>query len=144
MNPFGSGETKIPKCGLYFTSFLFLFLLIENMPHNDAMKLYQKADLLIDQLLAGWYGGLSVELMAMGKPVFCYIRESDLKFIPEEMQDDMPIINISKETLYSVLKYYLTSGRDELRALGIKSRKYVEQWHDPIKITKKLARSHPV
>ena len=117
----------------------FEFLLIEDMPNNDAMKHYQKADLLIDQLLAGWYGGLSGELMAMGKPVFCYIREDDLKFIPEEMQDDMPIINISKETLYFVLKHYLTSGRDELSALGIKSRKYVEHWHDPIKITRKLA-----
>ena len=47
---------------------------VTRLPHAEAMKLYAQADLVIDQLLAGWYGGFAVETMAMGKPVVCYIR----------------------------------------------------------------------
>ena len=68
-------------------------LLVEKLSHAEARRVYERADLLVDQLLAGWYGGLAVELMALGKPVVCYIRESDLKFIPPQMQQDLPIIN---------------------------------------------------
>ncbi|RME84127.1 MAG: glycosyltransferase, partial [Caldilineae bacterium] len=47
----------------------FEFQLVENLRHTEARQLYERADLLIDQLYAGWYGGLDVELMALGKPV---------------------------------------------------------------------------
>ena len=38
----------------------FDFILIQNMPHEEAMRMYQKADLIIDQLLAGWYGAFAI------------------------------------------------------------------------------------
>ena len=31
--------------------------------------MYAQADLVVDQVLIGWYGALAVETMAMGKPV---------------------------------------------------------------------------
>jgi glycosyltransferase involved in cell wall biosynthesis len=92
----------------------------------------------VDQLLAGWYGGLAVELMALGKPVISYIRESDLKFIPQEMRKDLPIISAAPATIYSVLKEWLTVRRDELPKVGQSSRAYVEKWHDPVKIAARL------
>ncbi|NDJ63030.1 MAG: glycosyltransferase family 4 protein, partial [Chloroflexi bacterium] len=79
------------------------FVLVEKMSREEARRHYERADLLIDQLLAGWYGGLAVELMALGKPVICYIREEDLRFIPAEMRAEMPIINATPATLYEVL-----------------------------------------
>lgn len=33
--------------------------LIERVKHEEAMKLYREADLVIDQLRVGWYGGLA-------------------------------------------------------------------------------------
>jgi hypothetical protein len=33
------------------------FELIENLPHELALQKYREADLLIDQMLGGWYGG---------------------------------------------------------------------------------------
>jgi hypothetical protein len=30
----------------------------------------------IDQIMAGWYGTASIEAMAIGRPVICFIRES--------------------------------------------------------------------
>lgn len=113
---------------------LFKFILVEGLANAEAKKLYQQADLLIDQLLIGWYGGLAVELMALGKPVICYIREDDLKFIPSAMRADLPIINAKPGNIYAVLKEWLTTRRHALPELGRRSRAYVERWHDPLQL----------
>ncbi|MEW5758298.1 MAG: glycosyltransferase family 1 protein [Candidatus Omnitrophota bacterium] len=116
----------------------FRFQLVENLSNNEAKKIYQEADILIDQLLIGWYGGVAVEFMALAKPVICYINEADLKFIPSEMKNDLPIINANQNTIYQVLKEYLTSKKDALSEIGKMSRQYVEKWHNPIKIATEL------
>ena len=87
----------------------FDFELVENLPHAEARRRYDKAHLLIDQLLAGWYGGLAVELMALGKPVMCYIRPEDLAFIPAAMRADLPVIEATPDTVYGTLKQWLAS-----------------------------------
>lgn len=112
----------------------FRYSLVENLPNAEARKIYETADLLIDQLLAGYYGGLSVELMALGKPVICYMRESDMHFLPDSMWRDMPVINADPTTIYTVLKEWLTTRKGELRKRGEESRQFVEKWHDPQKI----------
>lgn len=112
----------------------FEFILVEGLPNTKAREIYRRADLLVDQLLLGWYGGLAVELMALGKPVMCYVRKSDLQFIPEEMRDDLPIINATPATIYHTLKEWLTNRKGDLPLVGAKSRAYVERWHDPVKI----------
>ncbi len=116
----------------------FDFKMIETLSNSEARQIYETADLLIDQLLAGWYGALSVELMALGKPIICYIRESDLKFIPGEMLREIPILNATPASVYQVLKECLTTRKEELPLLGEKGRKYVEKWHDPLKIAARL------
>ncbi|MCT7995237.1 hypothetical protein [Laspinema olomoucense] len=118
------------------------FLLVEGVSHAEARKLYEKSDILIDQLLAGWYGGLAVELMALGKPVICYLREGDLKFLPAQMSKDLPIINATSITLYEVLKQLLTVRKHELPEIGRKSRAYVERWHDPLKIAERMKKEY--
>lgn len=120
----------------------FRYTLLEGMSNADARKVYETADLLVDQLLAGWYGGISVEFMALGKPVICYIREDDLHFIPQEMQDDLPVINATPENIYLVLKEWLTLRRADLKEVGRASRSYVERWHDPLKIAANLKRDY--
>lgn len=112
----------------------FDFVLVENMTRDEARKLYQRADLLIDQLLAGWYGGLAVELMALGKPVVSYIRHDDLKFIPQEMARDLPVVSADPGSILGVLRELLTNKRAELPVLGVRSRKFVETWHNPSEI----------
>ncbi len=65
--------------------------MIENLTHEEALNEYSKIDVLVDQLLAGWYGGLAVEVMSLGKPVVAYIREEDLDFIPKKMKEDISL-----------------------------------------------------
>ncbi len=62
----------------------FEFRLVEGLSNAAARAVYEQADLVVDQLLAGWYGGLAVEAMALGKPVIAYLRESDLGFLPKQ------------------------------------------------------------
>lgn len=116
----------------------FEFRLIENMTRQEARLEYERADLLIDQLLVGWYGGLAVELMALGKPVICHIRDNDLKYIPAKMRQELPVIDASPNNIVETLRYHLTTGKGNLAALGLRSRKYVEDWHNPRMISKEV------
>ncbi len=113
-------------------------ILVEKMQHREAQRLYERADMLIDQLLAGWYGALAVELMALGKPVIAYLREDDLDFLPPQMRAELPVINAAPNTLYDVLKTWTTTRRSELSEVGRRSRAYVERWHDPLRIAARL------
>jgi hypothetical protein len=117
--------------------FDFELILVENTPHAEAVKLYRSADLAIDQLLAGWYGGFAVELMAMGKPVAAYIREEDRRFVPAAMWDEMPILRIDERTLDEDLARILADPQ-ALVAAGARSREYAMRWHDPMKAARAL------
>lgn len=120
----------------------FKFVLVEGLANAEARQIYAKADLLIDQLLIGWYGGLALELMALGKPVICYLREADLRFTPAAMRAELPILNATPESLYAVLKTWLTVRRGDLPEVGRRSRAYAEHWHDPRRIASRLKRDY--
>lgn len=119
--------------------FDFELILVQGKTHAEAMEIYRGADLAIDQLLAGWYGGFAVELMAMGKPVAAYIREEDRQFVPPAMWDDMPILRLRPDTLEEDFSAILAHP-EALAEAGARSRAYVERWHDPLRIACALDR----
>ena len=123
---------------LKMEGFHFEFMLIQGVSNQEAREQYKKGDILIDQLFAGWYGGVAVEAMALGKPVLAYIRESDLKFIPDEMRVDLPVIGVTVDSLYFELRKILELPRSQLIDLSRRSRMYVEKWHDPVLIAKNI------
>ena len=96
--------------------------LIENLPNAEALRRYREADLVVDQLLAGWYGGFAVEVMALGKPVIAYLRESNLHVLPREMREELPVIDATPATIYDVLREWLTVRRHALPERGRASR----------------------
>jgi hypothetical protein len=116
----------------------FRFELIEGLRHADARRLYERAHILVDQLLLGWYGGLAVELMALGKPVIAHVRASDLGVVPPEMRAEIPVVDATHATIYGVLRELLTTRRAELPEIGRRGRAYVERWHDPLRIAAQL------
>lgn len=113
--------------------------IIENMSYDKAIEQYKYADLVIDQVLIGWYGALAVEVMKMGKPLAVYIRKDDLRFIPSDMAEDLleTIISVDKGNLESVLEGYILN-KSRLYEKSKKSVKYVYKWHDPVKIAKHI------
>ena len=106
-------------------------VLVENVTHAEARRIYETADLAIDQVLAGFYGALAVELMALEVPVVCYLREEDLARLPPAMRAELPLINAAPANLAAVLREWLGVRRGELHERGRRSRDFVRRWHDP-------------
>lgn len=114
------------------------FELVEGRTQTEARAVLEQADLVVDQLVAGWYGGLAVEAMALGLPVVAFIRNEDLDVVPAAMRADLPLVNATPATIEQVLRLLLTERRHELPELGRRSRSFVERWHDPLRIAADL------
>lgn len=106
--------------------------LVENVNHEKALKIYREADLVIDQILIGWYGGIAVEAMKMGKPVIARIAKEDLHFIPRQMAADLleTIISADPHTIEEVLRLCI-EDRGYLKKRAEASLDYVNRWHNP-------------
>lgn len=106
--------------------------LIENMPHAQALREYAKADIVVDQLLIGWYGLLSIEMMALGKPVICYIREDLRHFVA----DDLPLLSADIVNVKDVLKT-LVLDRAAWEKYGARGREFVNKYHSAAVVAEK-------
>lgn len=108
---------------------------VENVTHGDALKLYRQADIIIDQLRIGWYGGLAVECMRLGKPVVVYLNHDDLNLIPADMAGDCKeaFIEANEANLEVVLRQYI-ENRSLLRVKREAALAFVNRWHDPLAV----------
>lgn len=111
----------------------FHYKAIEKMNHQEAMRMYAASDIIVDQILCGTYGMLSVEAMAMGKVVVAFIRDDVKVKFPKEL----PIVIANPDTIRDVLGRLIKDP--ELRhRIGIESRKYAESLHDVKVVIPKL------
>ncbi|MFZ7102541.1 MAG: glycosyltransferase family protein [Peptococcaceae bacterium] len=113
----------------------FIYQTVEKMSHDAAIKAYLEADIVIDQLLCGTYGMLSVEAMAMGKVVVAFIREDVKNHLPA----DLPIVNAKPETLSEVLAGLINNPARRAQ-LGRAGREYVMKHHEIGVVTDQLCR----
>jgi len=99
--------------------------LIEGVPRTEALARFAAADVIVDQLRLGWYGGLAVEAMALGRPVLAHIREDGNPFGAA-----LPVVRTGPERLRDDLRALL---RDRARRerLGGEGRAFAERHHDP-------------
>ena len=111
------------------------FTLLENMERHKALKVVAGADLFIDQLNIGWYGAAAVEAMKSGVPVLAYINQNDLKFVPTEMAQQLPIINVNSFTLKDKL-IEIMQHPESLISAARSSIEYVQRWHDSKNVAK--------
>tara|TARA_A100001015_G_scaffold291869_1_gene366548 strand:+ start:508 stop:1665 length:1158 start_codon:yes stop_codon:yes gene_type:complete len=99
---------------------------------SSDMRYYQaQADIVVEQLIYGWWGSTGVETMSLGLPVVCYLRKSwkeeFLKNFPE--YDSLPIIESTTLSIYHTLKELILNP--ELRKKkGIESRRFAENHFD--------------
>ncbi|HIH20696.1 TPA: glycosyltransferase family 4 protein [Candidatus Micrarchaeota archaeon] len=111
-------------------------MLLENIPHSKVKDFYGKADIVVDQLVTGFYGTFACETMALGKAVCCYVRKDLLKYVP-----NCPIVNSTKESLEENLRQ-LVENTAERKRIAAKGRSYVKSVHDSIKIAKQTLRDY--
>lgn len=107
------------------SEFDFEFRLVQNVSIKTLFKEIEKADLIVDQLIQGWFGMLPLEAMMYEKPVICYMRDDVLKVQPP----DNPMINANPSTIYEVLKRML-EDTSTWKDIGKAGRKYVIKHHD--------------
>lgn len=111
----------------------FEYCAIEKMSHRQAMKTYLTADIIVDQILCGTYGMLSVEAMAMGKVVVAFVRDDVRAKFPAEL----PIVVANPDTISSVLASLIDNPEARYN-LGVAGRRYVEKYHSLDYIIPKL------
>ena len=115
------------------------FHLIENISHEDLGSLLLKADLLIDQLFAGWYGGIAVEALCRGVPVMSYMRHSDFLVIPKEMREQLPIISIDSSNISERIQWFVNLHSKQRSKISYDGIRFAERWHNPESIAQQYA-----
>jgi glycosyl transferase family 1 len=111
--------------------------IVERLPHEEARKRYERADIVVEQLNAGWHGIFALEAMALGKPVVTYLKEDVVRRTEEAFGVRVPIVSATKETLAERLRPLVDSPA-ERRRIGAESRAYVERVHDIDKLADRL------
>jgi glycosyltransferase involved in cell wall biosynthesis len=111
--------------------------IVEGVPHDVARERYALADIVVDQLNAGWHGVFALESMALGKPVVAHLKPEVVERSAAGYGIRLPVVPATKETLVDVLRP-LVAQPSLRRELGAASRAYVEQVHDIDRVTDRL------
>ncbi len=111
--------------------------IVEGVPHEEARARYAKADIVVDQLRAGWHGVFALESMALGKPVVTHLKPDVVERSAAGFGVRVPIVAATSETLVDALRP-LVAEPALRREIGAASRAYVEQVHDIDRIADRL------
>ena len=111
--------------------------IVEGVPHDVARERYARADIVVDQLNAGWHGVFALEAMALGKPVVTYLKPDVVERSAAGYGIRLPIVPATAETLVDALRP-LVEQPALRREIGAASRAYVEQVHDIDRIADRL------
>ena len=112
----------------------FKYKCITNVSHNQLKEEYINSDIVIDQL-NGWFGTVTIEAMALGRPVVTGYYPHLCHY--DERYENMPIINADIYNIYDVLKDIL-DGKYNLEEISRKSREFVMKTHNLKSVTKQL------
>lgn len=112
--------------------------IVEGVKHDEAVERFARADVIIDQLNAGWYGLFAIESMALAKPVLAFLNDDAVERTEQAFGTRVPVIKVTKETLAKRLREVVDAGPEERRRIGEASRAYVERVHDPDTIADRL------
>jgi hypothetical protein len=111
--------------------------IVEGLTHDEAFELYREADIVVDQLNAGWYGVFAIECLALGKPVVTFLHDEAVRRTEEAYGTKVPLVPTTKETLRESLRPLVEDVALRQR-IGAASRAYAEQVHDIEKIADQL------
>ena len=101
-------------------------VLVQGVPGDEAHRLYEQAHIAIDQLLIGAYAQFAIELMALGRPVICYLNP---RFAPRHPSwAEVPIVSATPDTLVDQLRR-LVRDRGLREELGQRGPEFVRRHH---------------
>ena len=103
--------------------------IVEGLTHDEAFEQYRDADIVVDQLNAGWYGVFAIECLALGKPIVTFLHDEAVRRTEEAYGLEVPLRSTTKETLRETLRP-LVADAALRRQVGTASRAYAERLHD--------------
>ena len=105
--------------------------LAEGIPNAELLKEIERADLVVDQLVVGWYAMFAIEAMALSKPCICYLDPALLRLYTRAgllEPNECPLISATPESIEETLRRF-AADRLELADAGRPGRAYVERHH---------------
>jgi glycosyltransferase involved in cell wall biosynthesis len=111
--------------------------IVEGLHHDEARKRYEAADIVVDQLNAGWYGLFAIEAMALCKPVVTFLHDEAVTRTEDAFGTTVPVVSATADTLVEKLRP-LVEDAAERRRVGAASRAYVERVHDVERVADRL------
>ena len=105
--------------------------LLEKVSNDEVLKEIEKADLVIDQLVIGWYAMFTLEALSLGTPVVCYLRDDLLELYKNSKllkECDPPIYSSKPREILSDLRS-LMHDQKQLEELSNRGPKYVKENH---------------
>jgi len=128
----GSQFLKQAVARLQKKGYKIQFSFFDSVPNHELKKYYLESDLVVEQLRYGTYGLTALEAMALGKPVVSFIRKDLIKYYP-----NLPLIIADPSDIEAKIEWAINNP-SKLKAIGEKSRKYVVQNHDSLKVIGKI------
>ena len=117
-------------------------VLVEKLSNLEILELILSVDLVIDQLIVGWYAMFAIESMLAGKPVICFLRDDLLNLYRSKgliAVDEPPLINIAPLNLKEELSE-LILNQDKLSDYSKRGFDYVSRVHSTTSIGSKFDR----
>lgn len=106
-------------------------VLVEKAPNAEVLAAIAAADVVVDQLVIGWYAMFALESMALATPCICYIDpELEKLYLRTGLlqPNEMPLISATPETIKELLRE-LAMNRKKLSDAAVRGRIYVERHH---------------
>lgn len=104
---------------------LIEYVAAENLPHDQMRDLVASVDIVVDQILSGFYGVAAVEAMAAGRVVVGFVAD-DVRALMEEAP---PVVDVRDADVASTVLEVL-SDRDRFAALAATGPGFARRWHD--------------
>lgn len=101
----------------------FEFVSLEGLAGDALRGALADADIVIDQLVVGWYGPVAVDAMALGKAVVAFIRDDLVRELPEGV-----LVNANPRTIAERLGELVADPKMRTD-LGQSARRFVEDYH---------------
>ncbi len=108
------------------------FKILEKISHEKLLEEMASSDIVVDQLLIGWYGGQAVEAMAMGKIVMSFLNPTYLALV--SFGGMIPIFNTNYWTFEQDLEFLIKTHHLIGPTWGKKSREFAQKYHNALKI----------
>lgn len=105
--------------------------LLEKVSNDEVLLEIEKADLVIDQLVIGWYAMFTLEALSLGTPVVCYLRNDLLELYKNSKllnENDPPIHSSQPREILSDLRV-LIHDQKRLEELSSRGPEYVKEHH---------------